>query len=322
MKRFWPRVAAVGCLISVLVGCGRAGNIHDAAKAGNVSEVKGLLKRDASLVNAKDEKGRTPLHYGIFRRNVAEVLLAKGADINARDSEGKTPLMWTMQTSYKLKDTVVLIVDTASIRKGEEGKNPLAGTPFALLAPTKVLNFNGKEMVEFLLDKGADLNIQANDGHTVLTLATVNARTDLVQLLVAKTAASTEGQSKLVTALIEADARGDKKTAAILLVHVTEVSVRDKAGKTPLHNAAERGCTTIAEFFLKRGADINAKDKGGRTPLHMAAKSGSIGTIKLLLANGADPNAKDVLGNTPVDLAEYPKVAEAIRQGPAGGLRQ
>jgi serine/threonine-protein phosphatase 6 regulatory ankyrin repeat subunit B len=304
-------------LICTLLGCGKAGNIHDAAKEGKVSEVKGLLNRDASLVNAGDQNGCTPLHYGIFHGSIAEVLLAKGADINARDSEGKTPLMWTMQTAYKLKDTIVLIVDTANIRKGEEGKNPLRGTPFALLAPTGVVNFSGKETLEFLLNNGADPNIQANDSYTVLTLAIVNVRHDLVEFLLSK-GAGIKGTDKsgINDALNVAVSRDDRKSIEMILAAGAEVNGTDKAGRTPLHFAAEYGRMWVLQLFLSKGADISKRDRDGRTPLHMAAKSRSMAAdnVKLLLANGADPNAKDMSGKTPIELAAYPEVAEAFRQ--------
>jgi len=45
-------------------------------------------------VNAKDEDGVTPLHEAALwgHNEVAELLIANGADVNARDKDGKTPL--------------------------------------------------------------------------------------------------------------------------------------------------------------------------------------------------------------------------------------
>ena len=45
-------------------------------------------------MNAKSSGGLTPLHYaaGKGRNQVAELLIAKSADVNAKDEEGKTPL--------------------------------------------------------------------------------------------------------------------------------------------------------------------------------------------------------------------------------------
>jgi len=42
-------------------------------------------------VNAKDEDGGTPLHYE-ETKEIAELLIVKGADVNAKDGYGETPL--------------------------------------------------------------------------------------------------------------------------------------------------------------------------------------------------------------------------------------
>ena len=45
-------------------------------------------------MNAKDEDENTPLHRAAYygRKETAELLIAKGADVNAKDKDGVTPL--------------------------------------------------------------------------------------------------------------------------------------------------------------------------------------------------------------------------------------
>ena len=70
------------------------GEIHDAAKRGDLAKVKALLKDNPDLVFSKDNDGKTPLHlaavYG--HKDVAELLLANKAEVNAKDNDGDTPL--------------------------------------------------------------------------------------------------------------------------------------------------------------------------------------------------------------------------------------
>ncbi len=51
---------------------------------------------------SKDEKGKTPLHYAAFRdrKEIVELLIAKGADLNAKDEDGRTPLDWAISRKH------------------------------------------------------------------------------------------------------------------------------------------------------------------------------------------------------------------------------
>ena len=72
-----------------------------AAKKGDVATVRRLLARDESLVRARDRDGSTPLHCGTTplhaaahgdRKQVAALLIARGADLRAQNLNGRTPL--------------------------------------------------------------------------------------------------------------------------------------------------------------------------------------------------------------------------------------
>ena len=86
----------------LLVGCGESKDIWEAARKGDIKAVKHHL--DAGVdVNLKDEFGKlTPLHeaatYG--HKEVAELLIAAGADVNAEITSvkfrGETALDWAI----------------------------------------------------------------------------------------------------------------------------------------------------------------------------------------------------------------------------------
>jgi len=70
------------------------GEIHDAAKAGDLEKVKALLIANPDLVSSRDENGATALHGAALNgsKDVAEYLLANNADVNAKNNYGMTPL--------------------------------------------------------------------------------------------------------------------------------------------------------------------------------------------------------------------------------------
>jgi hypothetical protein len=108
-------------------GVARSGEIHDAAKAGDVEKVRTLLKGNPDLVNAKDENGATPLHWAARydNRPVAEVLLANKADVNARQKSGWTPLHVAVVKGYKAMVEVLLANKAEVNARDIDGKTPL-----------------------------------------------------------------------------------------------------------------------------------------------------------------------------------------------------
>jgi len=83
----------VSCVAAIalvaLSSSGRAfdGDIHKAARDGDVATVKALLEANPNLVNAKGSNDKTPLHYAAAagHADVVALLLAYKADVHARD---------------------------------------------------------------------------------------------------------------------------------------------------------------------------------------------------------------------------------------------
>ena len=82
----------------MLVGCGPSKNefLVDASQRGDMDDVRYYLDAGADP-NARDVSlgiSETPLHRAAVMdwRNMAELLIAKGADVNAKGVGGTTPL--------------------------------------------------------------------------------------------------------------------------------------------------------------------------------------------------------------------------------------
>ena len=123
-----------------------AGPLHEAAKSGDLDEVKQLIAAGGN-VDEKDVAERTPLSWaaGNGSPKVVKFLIEKGADVNARDFTNTTPLLHA-----------VLLAD------------------------------NNLEVVDLLVKNGADVNIKGDDGVTALDDATRRGRTEIVELLNAR----------------------------------------------------------------------------------------------------------------------------------------
>jgi ankyrin repeat protein len=88
-----PRRAAVLLVALAWSSLSFCGEIHDAAKSGDVEKVKTLLKGNPDSVSSKDEhNGATPLQEAAIRgrKDAVELLLANKADGMLGSHEGLT----------------------------------------------------------------------------------------------------------------------------------------------------------------------------------------------------------------------------------------
>lgn len=133
--------------------------ISYAMDQGNVDTLKLLIDKDIVDVNAKYDLGLSLLHYATEYegKEIAELLIVKGADVNAKDMDGSTPLHF----AYRNKDVAKLLIANGS---DVNAKNNKGMTPLHYL-------YENKEIVELLIAKGADVNAKDNEGKTALDYA-------------------------------------------------------------------------------------------------------------------------------------------------------
>ena len=70
------------------------GEIHDAARDGDLVMVQSLLKGNPTLAFSTDTNGATPMHWAasMGHNDVVELLLANKAEVNVKEDAGRTPL--------------------------------------------------------------------------------------------------------------------------------------------------------------------------------------------------------------------------------------
>jgi ankyrin repeat protein len=120
--------------------------IWDAAEDGNIEAVQQHLAAGTD-VNAKDNRGRTPL-YRATNKEIAKLLIASGADVNAKDVAGGTPLHAAIGLGHK--ETVELLINKGSDVNAKVVSGPLQGsTPLDW-----AINFNHTETAAVLRKHG------------------------------------------------------------------------------------------------------------------------------------------------------------------------
>ncbi|KAM0900669.1 hypothetical protein ACQ4PT_020499 [Festuca glaucescens] len=153
--------------------------------------------------------------------------------------------------------------------------------------------------VRFLLDHGADLHQENEQGATVLKLAATKGKCEIVKLLLSR-GADVHGKSEEGTPLHFAAIKGHESTVEVLLEHHADINkLVPSCLLAPLDAAIFASATPCAKLLIQAGANVN----GINNCLARAASEGLTEIAKCLLEAGANPNRPDECGRMPIELA-------------------
>jgi ankyrin repeat protein len=166
------------CLL-LMMGAGSAAGgdeIHKAIIKGDLNKVVALLKDHSELLESKNNLGQTPLFEAASHNQleIAELLLANGADVNARDGYGHTPLIQALWVNDHDKMMRLLLAKGADVNLADKAKM----TALAYAAKQGQL-----EDVKILI--GNDANTNVITGASPLYFAVIGTHTEIVELLLA-----------------------------------------------------------------------------------------------------------------------------------------
>ncbi|CAH0044839.1 unnamed protein product [Clonostachys solani] len=169
---------------------------------------------------------------------------------------------------------------------------------------------NGHQtIVQFLLEKDANIEAYTSSGDTALCLAAANGHGAVTKLLIAK-GAHIETQNNIGNRALHLASQGGHETVVkLLLEHGADINGRSNAGETCLFSASQRGNEAVVKLLVKYGADVNVRNKAGETCLFSASKAGSEAGVRVLLENGADITAADRDGYTTLKRPFRPAIA-------------
>ncbi len=161
------------------------------------------------------------------------------------------------------------------------------------------------DAVDGWLEKGIDVNIQPGDllSRTALMAAAANKRTQVVYDLLSHGADAKLKDNAGRTALHFA-AEADSAEIVRQLSARSEIDAVDNDGRTALLAAAQKGNAAAVAALLEAGASAAVAGPNAVTPLHAAVDAVSAPAVRLLLLKGADKTAKNSYGDTPLDLAK------------------
>ncbi|XP_044751495.1 serine/threonine-protein phosphatase 6 regulatory ankyrin repeat subunit A-like isoform X2 [Coccinella septempunctata] len=228
--------------------------LHYAAAQGHYQCVFTLVGIGTPL-NVEDNQGCTPLHLAAgydLESKCVEYFLEHKADPLSRDKKGFTPLHYAAAGNNT--SAGLLVLSSFNYKCSVEKLSTTLVTPLHLAA--KVGNY---KILKKLIEDGADVNAQEEQGITPLMLA------------------AREGQLECAITLVEAGA---------------SVTICDKINNmTAVHYCARNGYHECLQEMLQteRGKEsIEMTDSLQRTPLMLAVSSNHVECVKVLLNYSMD----------------------------------
>jgi len=291
-----------------------------AAEAGDITTVQRLLKEGADI-NRRDALGRTPVMAATHNNQVdtVHVLIQAGADINIRDNRMDNPFLYA--GAEGLLDILKLTIDaradtkltnrfggTALIPAAERGHveivfelltrtdvdvNHINNLGWTALLEAIILSNGGdrhQQIVQLLVDHGADINIPDKEGVTPLEHAQAHGFTEIERIL--NTALARDMR------MIAAAGQGDIETVRQLLAQGASIHARDENGRTALIAAAYRNDLAIADMLIQAGADVNVQDNTQQSAYLISTSDGYLDLLKHTLQAGANVHSTDSYNGT------------------------
>lgn len=237
-------------------------------------------------------------HFNLYE--MAKLFLERGADVNAKDADGSFPLSNVME----------------NIQRGEAGSleflhilcsySPdleIKCADNATVLHKAFYFYDDKEVVEYLLDKGANINAIGLENTTLLMHMVKENRYDSVRYLV-EHGADTNLTVNGLTALTEAVNLNRMNMVKYLIKNGADVHAGERNGFNILFNAAASGSVKMLKLCMEHsGIPLNTVNVENSSLLSIAARDDQSAMAEYLVDNGLDINHLDGDGHTPLDIA-------------------
>jgi ankyrin repeat protein len=162
------------------------------------------------------------------------------------------------------------------------------------------IKYGDFDSVKQMLDDGANVERDTDDGETPLVLAIHKQHTDIITLLL-ENGADVNYPSNDLPPLFHAVTQKERAPHIIQLLldygaHLD--AVVGPSDMTALHWAAVHGMKHAVDILVSKGSSMSRTCAKGQTPFTLAAENGHLVVVQLLLAKGADLHERSSNGGS------------------------
>ncbi|KGO62622.1 hypothetical protein PEX2_046480 [Penicillium expansum] len=255
-----------------------------------------LLLANGADPNMKDTLDRTPLFWAAMfgHEQAVQLLLEANCDWLSSDDQGESSLHASaMNGSEKITRLLV--------QKGLTQSTDMWGNNLLVEAALR----GDLKLVKLLLDWDPDIDPQDIGLNASLQAAAMlKGNEEIVQYLLNRGADPNYIDYLEITPLMHASTSGSVSIVQILLKCGVDLERKDHSGKTALNRAAGRwGSKEIVQLLLENGADINSEDNSGHSALFSATFQNRYETLLVLLTYTKIKISPDRYGRTLLHVA-------------------
>jgi ankyrin repeat protein len=215
----------------------RQAELITAIKAGDSIAVQKLLTEDKELVRGRTAAGASLLIFCIYARHpeLVDLFLQHGAILDIYEAAAAGRL--------RVLEEIIAGNPSQVNEYSPDGYPPLGLAAF----------FGHEKAVRLLLDRGADVNAAARNPQRVAPLhaAVAGPTPDIVEILLEAGADPNARQESDYTALHEAASRGLDRIVRVLITHGASKTAVNTTGQTPYDLAIQKGHHAMAESLLQ-----------------------------------------------------------------------
>ncbi|KAJ3028519.1 UNVERIFIED_CONTAM: hypothetical protein HDU68_001515 [Siphonaria sp. JEL0065] len=268
--------------------------------------LKTVMRRNELVL---DKRGMTRIQKAVWNQDVELVKKLIAKDVPEINKKDKSTVLHYAAENYHEK-ILSLLLNEIKYKKFLSTTNDGGRRPIHWACES-----GNAEAVRQLLRAGVSVEIKTTSfKETCLHLAADMGRVEVIELLLENGANADAKDSISMTPLHLAAQHGYLEIVRALVDHGAKVEPKDSQGQSPFYFAIKNEHIPVAEYLASKGATVRCTDAYGQTCAFVATIDGRLESLKFLAKHGVPLDAENPEdGSTPLVYAVSQDLPEVVQ---------